>query len=186
MAEWKRTENFRAWQTWQGCNIRLCRNRVSEKLGVGLGIYLFLNNAVLGWGLKLGWLRPRSRPRVLLTPVVMFTNKTSVLKTGKFGEERSETKLFDACHTRYAVFFTPPSSWASSLLSALRSSLIHMTSNQVILDEWKQRTSHRNNDDQRTTEETIVRIDKPWVWFNNENFLITSNGYATLRHAQQI
>ena len=61
-----------------------------------------------------------------------------------------------------------------------------MTSNQVILDEWKQRTSHRNNDDQRTTEETIVRIDTPWVWFNNENFLITSNGYATLRRAQQI
>ena len=61
-----------------------------------------------------------------------------------------------------------------------------MTSNQVILGEWKQTTSHRNNDDQRTTEETIVRIDTPWVWFNNENFLITSNGYATLRHAQQI
>ena len=61
-----------------------------------------------------------------------------------------------------------------------------MSSNQVILDEWKQRTIHRNNDDQRTTEETIVRIDTPWVWFNNENFLITSNGYATLRRAQQM
>ena len=59
-----------------------------------------------------------------------------------------------------------------------------MTSNQVILGEWKQTTSHRNNDDQRTTEETIVRI--VWVWFNNENFLITSNGYATLRRAQQM
>ena len=105
-------------------------------------------------------------------------------KTGKFGEERFETKPFDACHTRFAVFFTPPSSWVSSLLSALQSSLIHMTSNQVILGEWKQRTSHRNNDDQRTTEETIVRI--VWVWFNNENFLITSNGYVTLRRAQQM
>ena len=110
----------------------------------------------------------------------MFTNKTSVKKTGKFGEERFETKPFDACHTRFAVFFTPPSSWVSSLLSALRSSLIHMTSNQVILGEWKQTTSHRNNDDQLTTEETIVRIHKPWVWFNNENFLITATAMLHL------
>ena len=161
-----------------------CQKNAGSGRGRGRDLFFFFNNAVLGWGFKWGCLRPR--PLVLLTPVVMFTNKTSVWKTGKYGEECFQTKSFNDCHTRFAVFFTPPSSWVSSLLSALRSSLIHMSSNQVILDEWKQRTSHRNNDDQRTTEETIVRIDTPWVWFNNENFLITSNGYATLRHAKQI